>query len=312
MADTPAWMRFGRPLHGARQRLGLRNLYLLPTRFGWLWLAVTVLLQLLGIQMQRNGPLLLSFLMLGLFLLALHLTPFNLLGLELGCGEPPAGFAGGPLAYPLQLRTTNRCEGLQLGFEAEPGALGPPRSLDPGAHALVVPWTPRRRGLQSPGCLRLQTTAPLGLFVCWTRWQPGVAQLVYPARRAGPVQERPAPQEPASGLPQASIRRDGGEEWHDLRPHRPEDAPSRLAWTLVAQGRGSFSKRFASPAEQAPLLAPDPALPHEQALEHLSERIWRLHGQGATYGLVLAHQQIPPSQGSAHRDGCLTALALAA
>ncbi|MEB3255315.1 MAG: hypothetical protein VKJ05_02890 [Synechococcaceae cyanobacterium] len=311
MADPAARLRFGRPLEGAQVRLGPRHLYMVPTRFGWLWLATTLLLQLLGIQLQRNGPLLLSFLMLGLFLLGLHLTPFNLLGLELACGEPPAGFAGGRLAYPLQLRTTNRCEGLQLGFEAEPNGLEPPRRLDPGRHALVMPWTPRRRGRQSPGCLRLQTTAPLGLFVCWTRWQPGVAQLVYPARRAGAVQLRPQPSGPAGGLPQATVRRDGGEEWHDLRPHRPEDAPSRLAWTLVAQGRGSFSKRFASPAVQAPLLAPDPALPQEQALEHLSERIWRLHGQGASYGLVLADQQIPPGHGSAHRDRCLTALALA-
>lgn len=312
MPQAPDRFRFGRPLEGAQVRLGPRALYMLPTRFGWLWLATTLLLQLLGIQLQRNGPLLLSFLLLGLFLLSLHLTPFNLLGLELRCGDPPAGFAGGPLAYPLQLRAGHRCEGLQLGFEAEPAGLGSARSLDPGRHALVVPWTPLRRGLQPPGCLRLQTTAPLGLFVCWTRWRPGVAQLVYPARRAGSVQQRPQPTEAASGVPQASIRRDGGEEWHDLRPHRPEDAPSRLAWALVAQGRGSFSKRFASPAEQAPLLAPDPALPHEQALEHLSERIWHLHGQGARYGLVVADQQIPPGHGVAHRDRCLAALALTA
>ena len=39
-----------RPAVGQRLRLGLRNLYILPSRFGWQWLAVLLLLQLVGIQ----------------------------------------------------------------------------------------------------------------------------------------------------------------------------------------------------------------------------------------------------------------------
>jgi uncharacterized protein (DUF58 family) len=302
-------MEFGRPLQGAQVRLGLRTLYIVPTRFGWLWLAASAGLQVLAIQMQRNGPLLLSFLMLGLFLLTLHLTHLNLQGLELACGTPPPGFAGAPLAYPLQLRTRSRCEGLQLGFEGS-GGLAPARSLDPGLHALGAPWQPERRGWQRPGCLRLQTTAPLGLFVCWSRWRPTEPQLIYPARRAGPVQPLRIDGEREEGRQRQGLRREGGDDWHDLRPHRPEDPPSRLAWSLLAQGRGSFSKRFASPGEPPSLLAPDPSVPHEQALEHLSERIWRLHGQGAAYGLAVAGAApIPPGHGTAHRDRCLAALA---
>ena len=60
-----------KPQRGERLKLGLRNLYILPTRFGLLWLAGGGLLLLVAIQSQRNGPLLLSFLMLVLWLLAL-------------------------------------------------------------------------------------------------------------------------------------------------------------------------------------------------------------------------------------------------
>ncbi|MEB3170268.1 MAG: hypothetical protein VKK43_02745 [Synechococcaceae cyanobacterium] len=307
-------MAFGRPLQGARVRLGLRNLYIVPTRFGWLWLAACAGLQVLAIQMQRNGPLLLSFLMLGLFLLTLHLTHLNLQGVELACGEPPPGFAGAALAYPLQLRNRSRCEGLQLGFEGGGAGRGllAPRSLDPGLHALAAPWQPQRRGWQSPGLLRLQTTAPLGLFVCWTRWRPAAPQLIYPARQEGPVQALPAEGEREQERPRQGRRRQGGDDWHDLRPHRPEDPPSRLAWSLLAQGRGSFSKCFTSPGEPPPLLAPDPSVPQEQALEHLSARIWQLHGQGAAYGLAVGGAPIPPGRGTAHRDRCLAALAVCA
>ena len=300
-------MDFVRPQQGDQLRLGLRNLYIVPTRFGWFWLAGLLLLQVVGIQLQSNGPLLLSFLMLGLFLLALHLTHFNLQGLELMVGEPRPGFAGTVLAYPLRLRCRSRCEGLRLGFDAAPVVA--PRGLDRGDHVLSVPWRPQARGLQLPGRLRLQTTAPLGLFVCWARWQPSVPQLVWPAPVAGPVRQLQVAR-PRQALLQASgERQEGSEEWRDLQPHRPEDGASRLAWKLLAQGRGRYAKRFADPAHQEPLLALDPSVPFERGLEHLSERVCRLHARGQAYGLELGEQRIPTGRGPAQRERALAALA---
>jgi uncharacterized protein (DUF58 family) len=327
-------MEFVRPQQGEAVRFGLRNLYILPTRFGWHWLGASLVLQLVGIQLQRNGSLLLSFLLLGLFLLTLHLTHLNLQGLELRCGNPQAGFAGAPLAYPLVLRCPGRCEGLRLQLGAPPPrshpgkkqlrqqATGPALVLTPGEHRLTVPWTPQRRGLQRPGCLRLQTTAPLGLFVCWSRWEPAVPQLVWPARRAGGVQLLPRGAEPenrpgatspatatAISTAIATSRHEGSEDWQDLRPHRVEDAPGRLAWKLLAAGRGHHAKHFAAPPQAELLLAPDPGVPFERALEHLSERIWRLHARGESYGLALPRVQLAAGRGTAHRDRCLAALA---
>jgi len=301
-------MDFVRPQQGETLRLGLRNLYIVPTRFGWLWLAGLLLLQVVGTQLQSNGPLLLSFLMLGLFLLALHLTHFNLQGLELSVGEPPPGFAGSLLAYPLRLRCRSRCEGLRFGFDTVTAAA--PGIFDRGDHSVSVPWRPQARGLQQPGCLRLQTTAPLGLFVCWARWQPAVPQLVWPAPVAGPVRLLQAGRPRSTPLQaSAGLRQDGSEDWRDLQAHRPEDGASRLAWKLLAQGRGRYAKRFADPADQELLLAPDPAVPFERGLEHLSERICRLHARGVPFGLVLGEQRLPPDRGPAQRERALAALA---
>lgn len=302
-------MQFVRPQQGERLQLGLRNLYIVPTRFGWLWLAGLLLLQLVGIQLQSNGPLLLSFLMLGLFLLALHLTHFNLQGLALEVGEPQPGFAGALLVYPLRLRCRSRCEGMRFGFEA--GPVSAPGVFERGEHSLSVPWQPSGRGLQQPGCLRLHTTAPLGLFICWARWRPPVAQLVWPAPLPGPVRLLQEARPAAMPLPaSAGADQEGSEDWRDLQPHRPEDGTSRLAWKLLAQGRGRYAKRFADPADQEPLLGLDPSVPFERGLEHLSERICRLHARGLAYGLVLGEQRIPPGRGAAQRDRALTALAI--
>ena len=303
-------MNFGTTQQGDPLKLGMRNLYIVPTRFGLLWLAGIGLLQVVAIQLESNGPLLLSFLMLGLFLLTLHLTHFNLEDLEVSCGEPAAGFAGDTLAYPLRLRCRGRCEGLRLRLG--PGEPDNARSLAPGEHLLTLPWTPPERGQVRPGKLRLLTTAPLGLFVCWSRWAPPVPQLVIPAPRSGPVGRAPATTEREEEGARTSSRGDtGGDLWQDLQPHRPEDGAGRLAWKLLAQGRGAHAKRFVPPLAEAPVLTPAPGVPLERALEHLSAAILRLHGEGAGYGLMLGATTIAPGRGPGHRDRCLEALALA-
>jgi uncharacterized protein (DUF58 family) len=259
-------MNFGKTQLDDPLTLGMRNLYIVPTRFGLLWLAGIGLLQVVAIQLESNGPLLLSFLMLSLFLLTLHLTHFNLQGVELGCGTPAPGFAGAPVPYPIRLRCPGRSEGVRLRLGKE--APGPPLSLAAGEHELAVAWTPPGRGWQRPGLLRIQTTAPLGLFCCWSRWYPEAAQLIYPARQAGPVRLLAAGSAPVVGEPALASRQDGSDDWRDLAPHRPQDSPSRLAWKLLAQGRGEYAKRFLDRPEAAPLLAPEPGVPLEAASAH--------------------------------------------
>jgi uncharacterized protein (DUF58 family) len=311
-------MRFGRTQQGDHLQLGLRNLYILPTRFGWLWLCGAGLLYAVGIQTLRNGPLLLSYLMLALLLLALLLTQFNLQGLELRCGTPAPGFAGQVLRYPIHARSSLPRDGISLrwqggsGAEASAASGTGPQPIPAGSSCLELPWTAPQRGAHRPGRLVLSSTAPLGLFICWTRWDPEAPQLVYPGRLAGPVglaagspsQDQPAAQREAGGP-------EGSAAWHDLRPHRAEDGQARLAWKALAQGRGRLSKVFRDPGRDPLLLTPAPGVGKERALQHLSERICRCSQRGEAFGLVLPHLQIPAGQGRRHRDRCLEALALA-
>ena len=300
--------RFGRVQQGERLRLDLRNLYIVPTGFGGLWLAGAALLLVVGIQTQRNGPLLLSYLMLALLLLALHLSHDNLQGLELSCGTPRAGFADEPLLYPVRLRSRCRREAVVLGLSR--GDTLPPQRLDAGQTQLALPWRCGQRGRHGPGTLLIRSSAPLGLFVCWSRWQPPLAQTVYPARRRGPVGLVSSATARQALDPQTHGSSEGSEHWHDLRPHRPQDSQTRLAWKALAQGRGRLTKVFADSASATPRLSPAGGVPHERALEHLCEAVWQHSRRGACFGLELPGQRIPPGQGREHRDRCLQALAL--
>ena len=296
-------MRFVKPplirrQTGTQLRLGLRNLFILPTRFGLLWLAAAGLLQLVAIQMRSNGTLLLSFLLLGLMLLAMHLTHDALNGLEMCCGQPSSGFAGQAVAYPLLLTSRSPRQHLHLSLSGDHGH--EIAELPPGEQRLELLWRPNHRGLQRPGALHIATTAPLGLFVCWSRWEPATPQLIYPARRQGPV-EVEAPELPQSGL----------QEWQDLKPYRPGERLALVHWGSVAKGRPLQLKQFSDPASQRLILKPTAAVPWDQALEHLADRIWQLHHHGEGYGLQLPGLTIEPSRGAAHRDACLAALAVA-
>ena len=294
---------------GTQLRLSLRNLYILPSSFGALWLLSTAFLYLIGINSGSNGPLLLAFLCTGLFLLSMFLTQFNLHGLELRIDQPAAGFAGELIPYPIQLISLSERFTLRLRFRQQPLLV---QALIPIGTSQVAPcWRPRKRGLQTPGRLTLYSKAPLGLFVCWSHWQPPHPQLIYPRPVTGPILEhwRPLPQQPnSSGAAEWSAFAD---DFRELSAHRPEEGLQRVAWKQLARGRGWLTKRFESNAPKERVLAPDPKLPQEEALQHLSARVQALSQQDEPFALELPGCSLPNGRGLKHQAAALRALALA-
>jgi uncharacterized protein (DUF58 family) len=295
--------------NGERLRLSLGNLYILPSGFGGLWLLGTAVLYLLGINSSSNSPLLLAFLCTGLFLLSLFLTQFNLQGLELAVADPAPGFAGEALPYPIQLRSQCERHLLRLAFRGQPLLLQP---LVPSGISLAQPlWRPSQRGLQAPGRLKLYSKAPLGLFVCWSYWQPPLPQLIYPAPVAGPVIERWLPLQEQHATIQGAMDAGGSDDFRELSPHRPEEGLQRVAWKQLARGRGWLAKRFEAEATSQLQLSADPNLPLDTALEHLCARVLELSQHNQPFSLLLPHgRAVAYGQGRAHTDAALRALAL--
>jgi uncharacterized protein (DUF58 family) len=276
--------------------LGHRSLHIIPSRFGALWIAAVGLLLLVAIQTGSNSTLLLAFVMLGLMLLAMHLTHDTLQGLTLRCDEPAPTFAGEPADYPLQLESSSARPCCSLRVQGH--AVVVCDRLTPGTTLLSLPWLAESRGWQLPPPVQIETIAPLGLFICWGRWQPEQPQLIWPRRQQGPVAQLQPPRV-----------RDGLEEWQDLRPVRDGERPALVDWASAARGRPLQAKVFNDPEEPEVILAPASGVPLETAREHLAERIWRLHHSGACYGLQIRTISLAPSKGVRHRDACLEALA---
>ena len=279
-------------------RLGLRSLYIVPSRFGLLWLATSALLLLVAIQTASNSTLMLGFLMLGLMLLAMFLTHDTLHGLTLRCGQPAAAFAVENTTYPLILETRSPRPPMRLRFRD--GSEAADLQLSAGITTLALPWTPQCRGWQRPPQLQIETIAPLGLFICWTRWWPPQAQLIWPRRRSGPVGEQ-----------SVSQSRDGLDEWHDLRDVRDQESPTVVDWTGAARGRPLQAKVFTDPSNQEWMLEPASGIPLDRAVEHLALRVMQLHQQGVRYGLRLRGKTLAPGLGLRLCNACLEVLATA-
>ena len=280
----------------AELNLGQRSLYIIPSRFGALWITAAGLLLLVAIQTGSNSTLLLAFVMLGLMLLAMFLTHDTLQGLTLRCAQPSSAFASEPTDYPLQLQSAAVRPRCSLRIQGHSVVVCD--RIAAGTTTLTLPWVAENRGWQLPPPIQIETIAPLGLFICWGRWQPQQPQLIWPRRRPGPVTETQPPRS-SHGL----------EEWQDLRPVRDGERPALVDWASAARGRPLQAKVFNDPEEPDVILAPAPGVALEEAREHLADRIWRLHHRGACYGLQIQSITLAPSKGVLHRDACLEALA---
>ena len=286
-------------------RIGLRRVFIVPSALGWLWAAVGGLLYVLGVNTSSNVPLILCFLMLALQLLAIFLTAQTLHGLQLHWPTQIEGWAAEQLPLPVQLTVPkgSRYLGLQLGQRGQRWEGICPE----GVQQIPVPWQGDSRGLHKLPRLRIDSQAPLGLWVCWVRLQLNSEALLYPEPVAAAVSEMPWPQ--AVGTKQAQQSAEP-HDFHSLQPHRPEEGPQRLAWKQLARGHGELSKRFEAPSAKAVLLSLQPGIEKEQGLSAIAARIKQLASNGGSYGLLVDHIDIPPANSAEHRRICLRSLAL--
>lgn len=316
------WLR--RLVPSDELELTQRNLYILPTGAGLL-LALTLLVLLVGsINYQLNPGYLLTFLIAGSALVALHLTHGNLNGLQLRLQPVAPVFAGEAASVSVTLsnpgrrmRWSIRLDWLQPGARAEP-ADGNGHWTNLGSQetaTLQLRCLMPRRGRHGLAPLVVQSGFPLGTFRAWSWWRPATQLLVYPAPEPSP------PPLPTASTEQADVsgkpRSGNPEEWDGLRPWRRGDPLRWVAWKKVAQQAGSSQEHWVSRDLVQPgggrcwLDAASTGLPDpEQRLSRLCAWVLAAEARQLDYGLRLNGLEIAPGHGAVHRHRCLEALAL--
>jgi uncharacterized protein (DUF58 family) len=285
-----------------------RRIYILPTRGGLAFGALLFVMLLAGLNYANSMALLVTFLLAGFGLIAMHLCHRNLAGTVVRSVAASNAFAGehGRLVLTLE----NTADTARIGLECQvEGSEQVRQSVPADASArtdLAVPL--EKRGRVAIERIKLSTSFPFGLFRAWTWLHPQVSLLAWPVPRG----KREPPPEAATGGSAPAVHRAGDEEWAGLREFRDGDSPRQVAWPAYARGRGLLVKTYQSPAahHRTFSLASTPGADVEQRLEQLAAWIVAAHARGERYGLRLDRQALEADSGKEHHTRCLNGLAL--
>jgi len=288
--------------------ISTRRVYILPTRAGFAFAGLVLVMLLAGLNYSNSVSLLITFLLGGFGMIAMHLTHRNLAGVALRTVAGIDAFVGehGRLLVTLE----NSADTARLGLECEVAG-GARAAVDVPAGGTVradLGLSLVRRGRLDVDRITLSTRFPFGLFRAWTYVHVKTGLLAWPVPRG----RRETPPEATSGGNTPAVHRVGDEEWAGLREFRSGDSPRQVAWGAYARGRGLLVKTYLSPAAHYRLfdLATVPGADLERRLEQLSAWIVAAHARGEHYGLRLAEQSLAPGAGNEHRQRCLNGLAL--
>ncbi|MDE2249923.1 MAG: DUF58 domain-containing protein, partial [Gammaproteobacteria bacterium] len=164
------------------------------------------------------------------------------------------------------------------------------------------------RGRRRLGRLELASTAPSGLFRCWTWLYLPLEVYVYPRAHGS----RPLPRPSTGRLARRSATpAPGDEEWAGLRAYQSGDSPRSIAWKAWARGAPLLVAQYAASNGSDYLLGFDglESLGLEDRLSQLSAWINQCTAAATACGLRLPGAELPLGRGAAHRTRLLRALA---
>ena len=297
------------------QLLTQRNVYILPTRAGFMFALTLLVLLVASLNYQLNLGYVLTFLLAGSGAVSLHITHATLRGLTLHVRPVAPVFAGDSAMLDCVLTSPDRARfGIGLSVLADGGRKVSWSNVPArGQENTQVSFVPPRRGVHALPALKAETRFPLGLFRAWTVWRPASTLLVYPKP------EYPAPPLPASRpIPGGgAAKRQGHQgETEGVRAYRRGDPLKLVVWKKAAKAMecgGELVSRDTSMAVHLQMQldwALCAGMDHEQRLSRLAAWVLAAHRAGVDFAVLLPGQALPISSGEAHRRHCLQALAL--
>jgi uncharacterized protein (DUF58 family) len=284
------------------------RIYILPTALGITFAMMLFAMFLGAMNYGNNLALGLTFLLGALALTAMHYSHRNLAAIRIRSAGADAVFAGQAARFRIAIENSAAVPRYELTVSNEHDASAAQR-IEPNGRAVFEVTRPaERRGYVRLEHFEIATRHPFGLFRAWSHLHMDLRCIVYPrpSERGVP----PPLVEVDTGGAQDASR--GDEEFAGLRNFQPSDSPRRIAWKAYAREQGLQVKVYAGTAVTSHLLDWNSLQGQatEARLSQLCRWVEDAHNAGHAYGLKLPGTSIPANIGPAHRERCLTALAL--
>lgn len=307
--DLSRFARVARPDEHGEIRIEPRQIYILPTRAGGVFVVLLGAILAGSINFANNLGYLLTFFLTGLGLVAMVHTWWNLLGLRLRGADCEAVFPGAEARFGILLRNPRGSERpmLEIGPARRPASVS--SDVPAGGEALIHLRRPAaRRGWLALGRLTIASRFPLGLFRAWSYIETGQQCLIYPAPADHPPRfsgadasdgEQPRP-------------RPGEDDFSGHRDYHPGDPVKHIDWKILARERGLMIREFSDDQRKSQTYDFDalPGLDSEQRLRLLCRAVLDADAAGVHWKLLLPGEEIGSETGATHRARCLRALAL--
>lgn len=289
--------------------LTLRNIYIIPSRNGLLFIVACGLVFVAAINYAVSLAFGLTFMMVSIFVLSILHSFNNLRQLHVAGHPAPAVYCGEDACFKVVLtRNANRShEALLLSF---PGGIASQASLLAQDREVVDVFVPTsKRGLMRAPQLRITTYYPLGLCRAWSIVNLNMHCIVYPKPVAHVLNQFTSG---ASGGDDSAVSMAGSEDFYGLRDYVPGDSLRQVAWKNVARGQGMQVKQFVDYVDSQLWLDWDMfyGFAVEERLSRICYCVLKLSRGGKPFGLKLPGIEFSPATGVEHRNRMLKALAL--
>ena len=302
-----AWLD-GRLISSHEVVLKQKNIYILPSAYGFLMAVIVILILVAATNYQNNLAFLTGFVLISIGFLSMFYTFRNLAGLVLSAGPCSPVFAGETASFTVSLSSVKPVGHYSVGVGASKSALHY-FDMEPGTEFRVeVPQVSAKRGWLTFSRVLCASRFPFGTFRVFS-WQKLDARcLVYP-RPIQPDETLLARVGQGEG---DSHERPGVEDYWGHRGYRPGDSKRQIDWKAYARERGLHSREFVESAGSSWLfrISDFAHVDPELALSWLCYLVVHAERSNQIYGLELTGTRIEHGRGDEHLARCLQALAL--
>jgi uncharacterized protein (DUF58 family) len=305
---TRAWARRRHGIDSEPFVVPTRRVYIIPSRLGLIYSGMLFLMFIGSMNYANNLGLGLTFILGSVGLVAMHHCQRNLAGVRITSAATQPVFAGQVAQFGVGIESDARIGRYEIAVTADHSTCAAVTVHAADRAVVYIELPAAQRGRLPLDHLQVSTNYPLGLFFAWTHVNMPMNCIVYP--KPAEHAEAPPPMETDIGGAQDSRR--GDEDFAGLRSFQSGDSPRRIAWKAYARGQELQVKQYAGTAVTSHMLDWDSlhGMSTEARLSRLCRWIEDAHVASQAYGLRMPGIDIPENIGSAHRQRCLTALAL--
>ncbi len=288
-------------------KLGFNNLYIFPNLFGLYWILTTIVLYILGTNLENNFTIFICYLMITVLLISLFLTHFNIHGLELISKNQKVNFANSTINYEIIINSDKYRNNIKLKFlNKENKAIFINKIEDKLIKSLTIDG--KQRGIYKPDIIYGESSSPISLCTCWFYWRPLDNLIVAPQKKKAKIHKEI--NQIRTDINSTKNEEIIGDELKDIQIYRKGEKKSLIYWKSLARSRMLLSKNFNNENNKNNWLILEENLPIENALEHLCFEIYNQYKNNNIYGILLSKNKfIKPDKGEKHFFNCLKMLA---